>query len=146
MSEKALWDWLANRLPVPGHYSRIESETSPGFPDVSYTFRGMTGTFELKDSKRPKSLMPFRTGGLRDTQKSWIEEELENGGRVDLIVRVDPWVYVLPGSHWALLENFEPSNPKHKKFFFRRFSVRPNEDSTVPDCRTFLTELMLRMY
>lgn len=144
--ESALWDWLSSRLPVGGRFSRIESETSPGFPDVDYTFRGISGTIELKSAKNPKTLIPFRTGGLRQSQKDWIADELIAGGLVFIVARIEPYVYFFKGFEWYRLEEFEPSNPKHRKRYIRRFSIRPSEAFTIPDCKEFLTEMLLGMY
>jgi len=103
MSEASLWAWLRERLPE-GRYSRIESETSPGFPDVDYTISGISGTIELKKSRSPTSNLPFRRGGLRDTQLRWIEDEIEQGGRVFIIAQMGEWIHLFNASD--VYENF----------------------------------------
>ena len=98
MRESSLWDWLRARLPQAGHYSRIESETSPGFPDIHYSLGGVTGTIELKDSKRPKATCPFgRSTGLRVSQLLWIADELASGGLVLICAGIGSTVHFLPG-------------------------------------------------
>lgn len=92
--ETALWSWLKDRLPE-GHYSRIESMTSPGFPDVHYTIAGEHGTIELKKSRSPNAKLPFKKGGLRDTQIRWIDDDTEQGGRVFIVAQVGEWVFLL---------------------------------------------------
>lgn len=87
-SEAALWKWLRARLPRSGHYSRIESETSPGFPDVNYCIGGIEGNIELKCSRCPKAKYPFKKGGLRKSQEHWIRQRIESGGRVFLLAQV----------------------------------------------------------
>lgn len=94
-----LWTYLVQKLlPADGHYSRIESHTSAGFPDVHYTVAGVSGTIELKDTKRPGAKYPFSgQSGLRDSQIRWIEDELEARGKVLLILQCEPTLYLLNG-------------------------------------------------
>lgn len=73
--EASLWDYLTTVLPSVGHYSRIESATCHGFPDIHYSLHGYSGTIELKSGKAP-----FGKRGLRKTQIDWIaEEDIANG-------------------------------------------------------------------
>lgn len=98
-AEASLWDHLRGLLPPDIHYSRIESETSPGFPDIYYTLEGVTGTIELKSVDRPKAKYPFSEGyGLRKSQYDWIEAEESAGGFVLLCLEIKPYVFVLQAS------------------------------------------------
>ena len=95
--EAGLWKWLRLRTSGLGHFSRVESETSPGIPDVHYQVGRMIlpgsknyeielfpgqGWIELKADKTQKEKYPFRGEdvGLRDSQIIWMTEYLEQGG------------------------------------------------------------------
>ncbi len=103
--ETALWDWLRDRLPS-GHATRIENEVGDGFPDVHYSMLRHPGepiisqshsvTFELK-TKRGTKKCPFKDQ-VRDSQLKWIAREIEVGGRVWLVLRLDDTVYFIPGN------------------------------------------------
>lgn len=94
--EASLWDHLRGLLPTGIHYSRVESETCPGFPDVHFTLEGVTGAIELKSTKRPTAKYPFSgKDGLRKTQKDWIREELDANGWVLLCLECGPMIYLL---------------------------------------------------
>jgi hypothetical protein len=94
--EASLWDHLRGQLPAGGHFSRIESETSPGFPDVHFTVEGVTGSIELKTTKRPTAKYPFSgKDGLRKSQRVWIRDELAAHGWVLLCLECGPMVYIL---------------------------------------------------
>lgn len=100
-TEANLWEWLRDvALPI-GHYSRIESETSPGFPDVYCQLGpGVSLTLELKCAKRPDASIPFtKKSGVRRSQIKWIRENVRNGGKVWIIAEVSPNVYVIPGKY-----------------------------------------------
>jgi hypothetical protein len=107
VSEKALWEWLRGVLPR-GHYSRIESpETAPGHPDVSYTVQGDSGTLELKFSKHPGAMRPFKHDGLREkTQIPWITAEVAAKGCVWIVGQVGDRVYWVFGSHAKKFNNY----------------------------------------
>lgn len=95
--ESSLWDYLRKVLPLGGHYSRIESDTCPGFPDVHYTVYGHTGTIELKSGKAP-----FKQRGLRKTQIDWIAEQDIAHGAIWIIAEVDhddgPIIFLIDGN------------------------------------------------
>lgn len=96
MSEASLWNYLRKVLPKEGHYSRIESPTSQGFPDVHFTLHGVSGTIELKSTKRPKTKYPFSgKDGLRRSQITWIEDEIESSGWVLLCLACGDYIYLL---------------------------------------------------
>jgi hypothetical protein len=103
--EAGLWDYLRGLLPAGIHYSRIESETCPGFPDIHYTYEGTTGTIELKSVPQGKGQFPFSgKKGLRKTQRDWIDEELKAGGYVFLCLEVKPEIFLLQaGLHYDML-------------------------------------------
>lgn len=101
--ESGLWDFLRQRMPVGGHYTRIESnETAPGFPDVHYTLKGVTGGMELKCNPFPIGDYPFagEKHGLRKSQRIWIRDEVECGGKVILALQARHHVYFVDGSYW----------------------------------------------
>jgi hypothetical protein len=102
VSEHALWESLRGLLPPDCHATRIESDVSPGFPDVHYSYKEVTGTIELKKSRKsPKSALPFsgKGQGLRKSQIDWIGAELYSGGLVWIIAQVGRTIYVLDGQH-----------------------------------------------
>jgi len=100
MSEASFWDYLQKVLPANGHYSRIESETAQGFPDVHYTLEGQSGTIELKAARDPKKSKPFsgEDEGLRRSQLLWMESEDDAGGVIWIFAEVGDWVYILDGN------------------------------------------------
>lgn len=101
--ESRLWDFLRVRMPVGSHYSRIESETSPGFPDVHYTIQGHSGTLELKSEPEPSGSYPFKKS-FRKSQKDWIKSELEAGGHITLVLQHRKDIYFLSGWLYKQLE------------------------------------------
>lgn len=102
MSEAALWNWVKKYLP-PGRYSRIESSTSPGIPDVSYTIQGARGWIELKDARKPTAKYPFKSGGLRPEQLNWFREELiaKGSNRLYILARVGRRICVIQGGWYS---------------------------------------------
>lgn len=99
-TESTLWDWLQKYLPE-GHYSRIESETSPGFPDVHWTIQGISGTWELKYQPKLRK-QPFNRKGLRDTQIKWISKQHDHCGRVWIVAGVVDRVFFIPGQYASI--------------------------------------------
>ena len=97
MKEARLWEWLRERLQS-GHFTRVESDCSPGLPDVNYCVQRSEGWIELKAAKRATGT-PFKTrGGLRPEQIRWINTHVSHGGTVWIIVSAGSSVYTLPGS------------------------------------------------
>lgn len=97
--EDSLWRYVRDKLLPPGiHATRIESFCSPGFPDVHYTYQGVSGTLELK-FLRKKSL-PFGDEGLNQNQILWIPQQLEAHGRVWIIAEALGDIFVLHGRHY----------------------------------------------
>jgi len=101
VSEANLWEWLRDVALPLAHYSRIESPTSPGFPDVHCQIaHGCTSTLELKFSESPTSQHPFKDKkGMRRSQVIWIRENLRSGGVVWIIAEVSPHIYIIPGKY-----------------------------------------------
>lgn len=99
MSEiSTLWPYLRDiALPREGQYSRIETETCPGYPDVAYTLRGTSGHLELKFARHH---LPFGKDGLRKDQIIWIEGNTEKGGEVWIVAEVDKQIFFVYGG-WA---------------------------------------------
>lgn len=110
--ESVLWDYLRPRLPIGIHYSRIESDTSTGFPDVHYTLETHSGTIELKSQPNPTGDYPFsgEKKGLRKAQKSWIREELAAGGHVTLVLQLKDSIFFLDGHRFEDLDNMTESD------------------------------------
>lgn len=76
--ETRFWKWLSPRLPA-GHYTRIESEVSEGFPDVHGTPRNCHSlALELKYANGPK-YAPLK-GKIRQSQIFWHQDEWAAGG------------------------------------------------------------------
>jgi hypothetical protein len=99
VSEANLWEWLRDVALPLAHYSRIESPTSPGFPDVHCQIApGCSPTLELKFSENPNSQYPFKDKkGMRRSQIKWIRENIRSGGTVWIIAEVTPHIYIIPG-------------------------------------------------
>ena len=95
-AEARLWQWLRERLQS-GHFTRVESETSPGVPDVNYCVQGSEGWIELKAAKRATG-KPFKKRGLRPEQIRWIMTHLAHGGTVWIIASIGSSVYAFSGS------------------------------------------------
>jgi hypothetical protein len=92
-------------MPVGTHFSRIESlDTAPGFPDVHYTLKGMTGSMELKCQEFPTGEFPFKDE-LRKSQKEWIADELAAGGKVILVLQCRQMIYFLDGLYANQLDS-----------------------------------------
>lgn len=106
MSEQSLWGYLSGGiLPPEGQYTRVESNCSPGFPDVDYTLRGVSGTIELKFSDRPKAHFPFKRRGFRDTQVLWTKANVRAGGYPLLIAQCGRRYLLLPATQGEFLES-----------------------------------------
>lgn len=92
----AVWRYVRGKLLPPGvHATRIENEIGAGFPDVHYTYRGISGTLELKFLR--KKNLPFGEEGLNKDQRIWIRDEVKAGGIVWLVADVNDHIFVLPG-------------------------------------------------
>jgi hypothetical protein len=106
MAEKQLWNRLRGGILPRGHYSRIESEPAPGFPDVNYCIEGVEGNIELKDSRKPKAHLPFKIRGIRLSQELWIRDRVAESGNVWLIVRIGSEIHLLRGYYAKYLNDW----------------------------------------
>lgn len=113
----ALWKYVRGKLLPPGiHVSRIEAgqgEVESGFPDVFYTYRhdnglSRTGTIELKFLRKKK--LPFGEDGLRKSQKIWIRDEVEAGGRVWILAEVGKAIYLVRGRNYRTFNEWDLSD------------------------------------
>ena len=130
--ESALWDYLRGVLPLGGHYSRIESDTSPGIPDIHYCIQSITGFIELKISRDA----PFGDQGLRKSQRDWMEEQASQGGRFWILAQVGAYCFLLEGPrHW---QKFNQMNLKSLARNCAYSWIRPFESPTA-DLKTILT-------
>jgi hypothetical protein len=135
--EASLWDYLRTVLPVKGHYSRIESDTCPGFPDVHYSIHGYSGTIELKATTKA----PFRKKGLRKSQIDWIAEEDISGGAVWIIAQVHDSVlsrdriFLIDGNTY--FEEFNEMDLGRLASIAEMHWIR-GEDSPTDDLESFL--------
>lgn len=106
-TEANLWEWLRDVVLPLGHYTRIESECSPGFPDVHCTIPGTPSfTMELKEAKDPHAHHPFtKKHGMRRSQIKWIPKEVAAGGTVWILCGIGKKVYVIDGLNVNLVNN-----------------------------------------
>lgn len=95
MKESSFWSELRPRLPR-GHYTRLESEISPGVFDVSFCVEGIEGFLELKYQRRLSGSLGLRHG-LRTTQLRWAEARLAHGGLLLAAVGVGSNFYLFRG-------------------------------------------------
>ena len=77
-TEAKAWKSIRQRLNKleECHADRIESSTSPGFPDVVITYKGVVYFFELK-----ATATEARTVDLRPAQGAWFRLYRRAGGR-----------------------------------------------------------------
>lgn len=99
MSEGSLWKWMRKTVLPKGHYTRVESDSSAGFPDVHYTIDCFSGTMELKYCRHLKAKQPLKRGGFLPSQIKWITDEFIEGGWTVLVVELDDWVYFYHPTH-----------------------------------------------
>jgi len=111
-----LWNWLSGRILPEGHYTRIESESSAGFPDVHYTIGEISGTMELKFCRFPKLKNPLQGKdlGFRRSQIIWIADEFIAGGWTALIVQIDDVVRVYHPSLVAYINDYSQKELANK--------------------------------
>jgi hypothetical protein len=84
-SETALWQRVRGKIAHFGHFCRVESICTTGFPDVDYCLDGIEGHIELKFSREwPKraSTKVFKEGhNLREEQSKWLKLRLRAGAK-----------------------------------------------------------------
>lgn len=92
MSEKnEVWGAMRDHVTPYGHFTRIESSTEAGIPDLAYTVNGRSGWIENKVFKR-EGLAPKH---LTLEQIRWGEAEVRAGGTWHLLVRAPKSVWLL---------------------------------------------------
>lgn len=109
--ETSFWNWLREIVSSLGHFTRIESEISPGVPDVYFALTGWDnyeGWIELKSVKEPKrmSSRPLKRKGLRDDQIEWIDKHFRAGVRVHIFVKLGGDIYCFFGCHARQLNGY----------------------------------------
>lgn len=85
-SEALFWKEIRDNVGHAGHWDRIESHsTSNGFPDTSFTIKGIEGKVELKygiDSEvRPSQVRWFRKNAT-NKGNCWLFTKLEIDGKM----------------------------------------------------------------
>lgn len=116
--EKVLWNLVRKHLPS-GRYSRIESNTSPGIPDVSYTINGHRGWIELKDAGDTNAKLPFKRKGLRPDQINWFRDEIKAGGssKLFILARVNKLIFLVDGLYFEEFNDFTLWDLQNKSRF-----------------------------
>ena len=91
MNESTLWDYVKKGMSGRWLATRIETVTSLGVPDVTYSVKGVHGWIELKwVPKAPvKQSTKMRLSHLTEQQKQWIFSRGKLAGDVWLLVRVE---------------------------------------------------------
>lgn len=107
MTERAqVWVAVRPHLAPYGHFTRIESPTETGIPDVAYTVRGVSGWFENKLFDRGLARCPTH---LTLAQVMWGEDEARAGGLWHLLGKhKDVWILHDIAGARALLEGETP--------------------------------------
>lgn len=104
MSEANLWQNIRTNIGHRGHFSRIEFNSTGGYPDLSYCIKGIEGHAELKyiDRAPVRMTTPVFTDdhGLRPSQIAWIHTRIKHGGRVMIVAQVGDIVFVVPGTEY----------------------------------------------
>lgn len=84
-SEQALWVRIRDKIAQFGHFSRVESICTTGYPDVDYCLDNFCGKIELKFCKTwPKraNTKVFKEGhNLRAEQSKWMKLRLKAGAK-----------------------------------------------------------------
>lgn len=113
--EKQLWEWLRTRINTrlppnrARRIDRIESLTTPGIPDVSYTILGVDGWIELKAVDLPVRMATRVLGpkdGLSQDQMNWHKRHLDAGGLSFVFVHAGEWRWLIHGCHGDLLNEY----------------------------------------
>lgn len=123
--ESGLRQRVVQLLRSNGYFVQaIESETTPGLPDVYYR-KDVAGWLELKHIKvmplRPTtSIFKSYNHPLLTEQINWIDLERRHGGRADILVGYKAEYFFVPGCLAAQFNNFtEPD--------LRRFVINKND-------------------
>lgn len=150
MSENQLWKWLRDGPLPEGIYSRVESpDTSPGIPDVYYRLKNGCGWIELKFDRHPKKECPFENekDGLHLSQRIWIRNEIEFGGRVFVVAGIGKKVAWIDMSlertiKNSLIEGFNNWTREEILLYSTVVLDKPLKRNTIPQIQRFLEELM----
>lgn len=100
-NEKNLWRLLKNNLPKDCIFSRIESRTTKGVPDVHFLWEKCSFWIELKTTKHNAvNLSPF--------QISWNTTYSKNGGHCFILVKrsKDNGLFLFEGGQASNLREF----------------------------------------
>ena len=97
MSKKESWFWgkIRDNLKLD-FMKRVENKVEPGWPDVHYLHKALSGWIELKyEAKFPRKI-DFEPG-----QPIWLDNYFRNGGccYVWLYVEKDNTIYIWLGCH-----------------------------------------------
>lgn len=101
--ESALSGRVMGWLKGAGFFAqRIESDTTPGIPDIYYLKQGTSGWVELKHAKvLPKRETTAVFGSLNhslsDDQANWISLCIRNGGRAFVLAAYERTLWMVPG-------------------------------------------------
>ena len=115
--ESSLWEWLKTGLKRVQslqehsmHWTRIESSTGEGIPDVELCVDGPTAWIELKiGDMTPDGLK----ADISKEQFVWHTLRLKAGGLAYFLVRYGRNLWLMKGSHAArqlMTGTFDPSN------------------------------------
>jgi len=105
MIERTFWAKIRAKVGHLGHFSRVESLCTVGYPDVDYCVDGVSGKIELKYKREwpKKTDTPvFLKGGLREAQVVWIENRVRAGGLVWILAGVDDSMILIHGRHASM--------------------------------------------
>ena len=103
--ESRLWKNLRqNTVGYPIHWTRLESWSTPGVPDVHGMWEGKSFWIELKID-RNKKVRPNLKKLLRPHQISWQTSYSKHGGKVfNLVHRPTPSLLDLYQGGWGVME------------------------------------------
>ena len=98
-SEQQLWVKVRDKIAHFGHFSRIESVCTTGYPDVDYCLDGVEGNIELKfcrDWPKRASTKVFKEGhNLRTEQSKWFKLRLKAGAKnLFIMAQVDKSMFL----------------------------------------------------
>lgn len=112
---RQIWHPMRSAISVYGHFTRIESQTGLGIPDVAYTIRGRSGHANVvRGHSGWIENKLFEREGRAPThltleQVIWAEEEVRAGGAWHLLGRCGPaWLLYDAAGARALLEGDTP--------------------------------------
>lgn len=111
--ESAVRSRIAALLQTHGFFTQsIESETTPGLPDMYWRFdKDHSGWVEFKKvtkipARDTTSLFESYNHPLLLEQQNWFTEELKRGGTADIIVAWERKYFLVPGSYHLTFNSF----------------------------------------